>query len=302
MKKSLSLLLLTIASFFVQAQDATALLKYYFGEVREGRYPPIPKQFSLPEYADKTLKGVQVYAADSAARVRAKSYGMLRYVGMQSRQPGIRERAVEQLVQGGEDKDAGNVGTVFQYLSEFHANDFTNKAKEKLKTTYQRHGPHFSSLLRLLGAIQLTELKESIRTYTLSGNQADERWAAIVALARMGDADATEEMMRRATKLPVNDDVVYEVFPDLIYSRQRVGIEYLVKVLDDDAKNCISSGEDEHPIACGYRIMEQLAPIIEGYPLTIDASGDIHTDDYKQALATVRDWFHQHQDFKIVQR
>ncbi|HNP07664.1 MAG TPA: hypothetical protein PKN99_08545, partial [Cyclobacteriaceae bacterium] len=128
------------------------------------------------------------------------------------------------------------------------------------------------------------------------------RWAALLALARMGDQEATQSVMRRAQRLPVNDDVVYEVFPDLVYTRQRSAIDYLIVELKRDEKKCFTAdAEDETPITCAYRIMEMLAPVIDKYPLELDASGDIKTKDYKKSLVTVRAWFERNKDYGIVQ-
>jgi hypothetical protein len=46
--------------------------------------------------------------------------------------------------------------------------------------------------------------------------------------------------------------------------------------------------------------MEQLAFAIEGYPLRLDDSGDINTEDYTAALMTVRNWFTTHKNYMIL--
>jgi len=74
----------------------------------------------------------------------------------------------------------------------------------------------------------------------------------------------------------------------------------LIQTLNNDAKNCMSAdAEHETKIPCAYRVMEMLAPVIEGYPLTVDESGDIVTNDYEDALKKVREWFVAHPDYKI---
>jgi hypothetical protein len=164
-----------------------------------------------------------------------------------------------------------------------------------------RKSSHFEELLRLIGFLELTDLKESIRPYTQIGNSQATRWAAIVSLARMNDVAATEEMMRRARKLAVSDDIIYKIFPDLAYSRCPEAIAYMVEALQSDEKNCLSAdAENEQAIPCGYRIMEQLAPVIDGYPLQLDGSGDLKTTDYIAALKTVREWFAKHPNYKIL--
>ena len=68
-----------------------------------------------------------------------------------------------------------------------------------------------------------------------------------------------------------------------------------------DQTNCHSADNDNPTsILCGYRIMEQLAPVIKDYPLTLDASGDVKTNDYKKSLELIRNWLKQNKDIYII--
>jgi len=75
----------------------------------------------------------------------------------------------------------------------------------------------------------------------------------------------------------------------------------MIEVLMSDLANC-ESADNDNPTAilCGYRVMEQLAPAIKNYPLTLDASGDVKTNDYKKSLALVRKWFQENKDIYII--
>lgn len=300
MKKYSHIVILILFPILIQAQDAKELLRLYFNDVRSEKYPPIPLPFSLPENANKTLSSITVYEKDTAATVRLKAYGIVRFVGDKSRQTPVREKAVQQLVQATYDKDAGNVGAAIEYLTQFKIEDFNKAALDGIRTRLNQNPPHLDKLLRLMGYIEHIELTENIRPYTQPGNNKSLRWAAIVALARMGDESAITDMLTRAKKLPLNDDIIYNIFPDLIYTRQRAAFDYVIEILNSDEKNCTTSGETPTPIFCGYRIMEQLAKVIEGYPIPQDESGDLNTTDYEQALLTIRTWFKEHKDYKIL--
>jgi hypothetical protein len=277
------------------------LLKLYFAEVRTGKYPSIPMQLSLSENSKEVLEGLIPYSMDSVAGVRSKSYTVTSLAGNSARQSNMREFAVQQLVEGAYDTDGGNAGIALEYLTTFRKEDFTSTSKDRIRNLLARKSSHFEELLRLIGFLELTDLRESIRPYTQIGNSQATRWAAIVSLARMNDVAATEEMMRRARKLAVNDDIIYKIFPDLAYSRRPEAIAYMVEALGSEEKNCLSpDAENEQAIPCGYRIMEQLAPVIDGYPLQLDESGDLKTTDYIAALKTVREWFAKHPNYKIL--
>jgi hypothetical protein len=297
---SLLLVLFVVLPFITQAQQNDALLKLYFDDVRAGKYPAIPKTLSFPENAKRTLTLVEPYTQDTVSSVRYKAYSVVHVTGNSSRQPTIRETAVTQLVNACKDKDAGIVGQALSYLTSYNAIDFTTKAKGEIRNLFNQKPAHFDQLIKLVGFLELADMVEVIRPYTLPGNAQSIRWAAIVSLARLNDPLGADEMMRRAKKLPVNDDLIYKIFPDLAYSRYPAAINYMIEVMGRDDKDCLSAdAEKEAPIVCGYRIMEQLATVVESYPVQLDASGDIKSKDYVAALATVREWFAKHTDYKI---
>jgi hypothetical protein len=299
--RMLLLLAVVCGPLILQAQQTEELLKLYFAEVRLEKYPPIPKQLSIADNAKGVLEGLTLYLSDSVAAVRSKAYTIASLAGNNARQSSVRELAVKKLTEGLSDKDAGNAGLALDYLKIFRKEDFTAYSKDAIRVLFGQKPSHFDELLRLVGFLELTGLKESIRPYTQLGNPQSTRWAAIVSLARMSDASAVEEMMRRVRKLPVNDDIIYKIFPDLAYTRHPEAIAYMVEAMQSDDRNCLTAdAEKEESIPCGYRIMEQLAPVVDGYPLQLDESGDIKTKDYVAALKTVREWFVKHPDYKIL--
>lgn len=228
-------------------------------------------------------------------------YSLVGEAGVRSQDKTIRSYSVDQLVMAF--ADYNNLDLLLTQFNRFTSNDFSGSAKDSLISLFKQRPPYLDQLARLVGSLQITSLKDDLMV--LSGPTTSNqrfRWAALLALARMGDQEATQSVMRRAQRLPVNDDVVYEVFPDLVYTRQRSAIDYLIVELKRDEKKCFTAdAEDETPITCAYRIMEMLAPVIDKYPLELDASGDIKTKDYKKSLVTVRAWFERNKDYGIVQ-
>jgi hypothetical protein len=298
--KFFALALIILAQSNCFAQHVNELLTLYFNEVKGGKYPAIPKQISLPENAPETLIAIKPFLNDTLAPVRAKAYAIAQLAGYNSRVPSIRLVFVNHIVSACKDNDSGNVGLALSYLTKFRREDFTPAAMDSIRKLVRKKIPHFDQLLKLAGFLELRDLKEEIRVYSKSGNPENIRWAAILSLARMGDEASHSDMMARIRKLPMNDNLVYEIFPDMVYTRHRDAINYLVEVLQSDTKNCMSADpEREVPIVCGYRVMEQLAPAIEGYPLKVDGSGDIKTDNYPAALNTVREWFNKNKEYKI---
>ncbi len=124
-----------------------------------------------------------------------------------------------------------------------------------------------------------------------------ERWASYKALARLGDKDALDYCIRRVSSLPLNDQVVDVLYPDLIYIGKKEAFDLMVKALNSDEMRCSSSNPNsDSKIVCGYRIMELLAPAIKDFPVKVLPSGDLDSKDYKKTLQDVRAWFNKRGD------
>lgn len=295
------LAIMVLLPWLSYSQKLDEQVRVYFAEVRAGKNPAIPKEIFQPENARIVLGELTSYQHDTVSAVRSKVYMICHRVGNGTKQSTLRQTAVTRLVLGCKDEDTGNVGLALDYLTTFRKDDFTTSSKDGIRNLVRNKAAHFDQVLRLAGFLELTDLKENINPYTQAGNAQSIRWAALVTLSRMNDSEAMGEVMRRVRKLPVNDDMVYKIFPDLVYTRNAEAICYMVEVMERDDKNCVTAdAEREEPIPCGYRIMEQLAPVIEGYPLQLDESGDIKTKDYTAALQKVREWFIKHKDYTIV--
>ncbi|MCU0420648.1 MAG: hypothetical protein MUC38_13425 [Cyclobacteriaceae bacterium] len=292
-----SLLLITTT---VLAQNKS--LDNYFAQIRVGKYANVPAEVSKPELASGLLKSLSVHAADTMTVVRARAAGLVRTIGLQSKVATVRMQAVQQLVTSAKDKDTGNAGVALNYLTSFRKNDFSGATKDSLYAYFQRKAGNTNTLIRLLGYLDVQKAKNDL--FVLSQNGAagrKDRWAALLALSRMGDEQAINDVMNRVKRMPVSDALVYEVFPDLVYTRRREAFSYLLETLNSDAKNC-ESADPERPsrIPCAYRVMEMLAPAIGNYPLKLSDSGDVVTSDYPAALTQVREWFKVNKEFKIL--
>jgi HEAT repeat protein len=282
-------LLLIFTTCVSYSQTVSDRVRQY---MRDAGVSTPPDQLLKEASALEVISSASLFFQDTLSRVRVKAYSLINGAGLQSKKVDVRQEAVYKLVQASHDADGGNVGMLWSSLTRFNKEDFSTVAKDSLKNRFRKKPAHLNELLKLMGYLEMKDMVEEIRPLSLSGNtNKRDRWAALLALARMGDAVSVQSLMQRVQKLPVNDDVVYEVFPDLAYTRQPEAINYMITVLNSDEKNCLSAdAENETAIPCAYRVMEQLAPVIEDYPLQLDASGDVKTKDYVKALVSVRKW------------
>jgi hypothetical protein len=277
-------------------------LSDYFAQVRTGHYPALPADVLRARRADDLIKELTQYQADTLPHVRRQAADLLRTIGTQSNPARIRSRAVQQLVEALRDKDSGNVGFALGCLQQFRRSDFSDVVQDTLHAFFRRRIPHTSQLIRLMGYVGVSRARED--WFALAGNReanTADRWAALLALSRMGEERAMSEVMSRVRRMPVNDDVVYEIFPDLAYTRRREAVAYLLETLHSDAATCESADPERPvPIPCAYRVMEMLAPVIQDFPLRLGAGGDVETENYAKALEKVRVWFLARSGYKIL--
>ena len=301
---TLSLLILATALTLqhTHAQSPTATVATYLNAIRQNQHPTTPKQlWQDAEQHNEVLSALQPYYTDTLPGVRAQAYFLTKQVGTNSQDPTIRQSAVSQLITGLQDENSGNIGRVHSYLTTFRPADFTAASRQTVADLLSQRPPHFSRLLKLVGSLGMTDQLATLQNLLpeLSGR---DRWAARLALARLGDQDALASVLARVKRYPVNDDVVYELLPDLVYTRQKEAIDYLVTIVQSDEKNCEPADPDaSENILCGYRVLELLAPVIRDFPLTVDASGDLAVNDYPKALQQARQWLGENIDYQVIE-
>lgn len=296
--------LFTIVFIFITvlAFGRQKALDNYFAQVRTGKSPNLPAEVYKPENAKAILTALPAYAKDTVVIVRSKATLIARIVGTKSALNPIRQQAVTQIIQAASDKSTGNVGAALNYLTEFKKTDFTKVHRDSLTVLFKRNPPYIDVLAKLIGFLDMKELKNDLFAMSQQSTLGrKERWSAMLALARMNDDRAITDIMNRVKRMPVTDPVVYEIFPDLVYTRRPEAVVYLIEALNSDAKNCNSAdAERESRIPCAYRVMEMLAPVIDGFPLKLDESGDVVATDYPAALQLARDWFVKNENYTIL--
>ena len=294
------LILFLLPLYTLLAQSSP--LATYLTAIRQGQNPSAPQQlWQNPEQHHATLTDLSPYYTDTVPSVRAQAYYLTQQVGTHSQDKAIRQQAVNQLTVGLRDENSGNAGRLHSYLTAFGPADFTLTTRQQIAALLPQRPAHFSRLLKLVGTLKMTDQIPTLQNL-LASLSARERWAAQLALARLGDTGALASILARAKRQPVNDELVYELLPDLIYTRQKEAIDYLVAIVQSDEKHCESADpEAKENILCGYRVLELLAPVIADFPLAVDESGDLAVSDYPKALQQARKWLKEHADYQVVE-
>jgi hypothetical protein len=245
-------------------------------------------QYSLNE----VLNGCQEYLNDSILRVRESVYEIVYLTALQKNKEPEITKAVNILLAGCKDKDQGIVFMVLNYLKYFKQSDFNAEARIKLAQLAREGSSYFIQVIRLTGSVGINDLVYDYKEMLQLGKYDKKTlWNLRLALARMGDVESETYCMNRVRKVPLNNDVVYDLFPDLTYLRTKASFDYLLDIIQNNEKNCASSNPDsEAPIICAYEVMRIVAPYINDFPVKIDKTGDFIEKDYNKLLITVRQW------------
>ncbi len=264
-------------------------------------YHKTPSNFGRNKLA--ILDSLEVYRIDSISNVRKYAFLIANNLTKNDTNSILNQNVVNFLLKGFNDSNSGICGIVSDFLKDYPKKSYNDNSRNKILELLYLTPPYYHELLKVAGYINPDSTIENITKLLSSGiiKNNEPYWAAKLALARMGDYSAIEFCMRQIKVMEVNDDLVYDYVPDLIYTHQREAIDFLIQLLHSNEKNCESSNaESTEMIVCGYRIMEYLAPVIEEFPLKISDSGDIDTNDYAEALQICRDWFLEHPNYKII--
>jgi hypothetical protein len=221
-------------------------------------------------------------------------------IGVNSSDSSVRTKCVEYLINACNKADPIISRRAISYLSTFSPADFSDATYQDLIRLLRDDHPLLSSVMKIVAYLQLRSAVPTLRELS-NAETTSIRWAALIALARLRDESAVETIMKEVQRFPVDDDIVYYIFPDLIFTRNRELIALVVKAVYSDEELCYPPDAEQNlRIRCAYRIIEQLAPVIRDFPLKLDAYGDLVANDYYQALDSARKWLTKHPDFEII--
>ena len=294
--KTLFITLFTLPVVFISAQNIPSLVSQQVSTIRFGEFAEYRAlEQSITKSPDAVFKALTPFQTDTMEKVRQWTYAQYHQILLyHEKSLPMRREIVLQLVGGLADAELSVRNDCVDYLTECSRHDFTPQAQEQFSNLFTGKAWFSKELILLAGFIGNASCRTTLEELAFSPEPAQRRlqWHANLALSRMGDDNATNWCLMQINCIGVNDDVVYDLLPGLVYTRHQRSLEFLVTVLNSDEKLCTSSNPDSgESILCGYRVMEYLAPVIRGYPLKQLPSGDIDTKDYHRALLTARDWF-----------
>ena len=277
-------------------------IELYFNEAAKGKGYYLSGEALKVIDSKKFLKITNPYLESDNRKVRYSAIKLLKRKGIYLATPEERYPFVILLIEACKDKDSGNSGAASLALTQFNRNDFSEEACDSLLNLLKTSPYYLERIIQLVGFIDPGGAKEYLRETFLNNPSINKKkqWAAHLALARMGESTSMHFCLGQIKTEPVNDNVVYYLFPDLLYTRQEAAIQFMLDEILTDEKKCFSSNPDsEAKIICAYRIMELIAPVISNFPLQVTGYGELEIDDYDLALKTVRDWINSKPELQI---
>lgn len=271
----------------------------YLNEYRLSGNSHFNKEQQLLAHSEPIYPSLLPFLQDSVLHVRQKAYSLLY---RESRQVPVNEREpyLIALLNGCKDPDGSVIGQNISWLQNFHKRDFPPAAIEQITFLLRNNKmPHRQRLILLAGYVGAG--KELMKRQWLQADlSAKDQWYLSLALARMGDDPSVDFCLKTLQGQALSNQLVEFGLPDIIYTRQKKLFDVCVMYINSDEKSCFSADPDnEAAMLCGYRVLELMAPVIEDFPIKVNAIGTLDVPDYTAALMAARQWFLEHPDYQI---
>jgi hypothetical protein len=292
----------TLLSIVCNSQPAVRDLRKYMTEVSASINEMIPNSILSDEkHEGKLLDALGTYYTSPSSSIKNKAYYITKSIGQKSKDSDIRRQAVNMLLSGLDEHDPVIAHAIVHALTRFKKHDFSQAAKDSIGAHISANNSNIEGLLKLIGFLDVRGYTPRLHSLINSNAGSGVKWAARLALARMDDQSSIEYIGRKLANAPRDDDFVYEIVPDLVYTRQPELFKFMEEIIASDEENCHSADPDsDRKIPCAYRLLEYIAPVIKDFPLGVDVFGDLTTSDYRAALDQARAWLAENRTYTIL--
>ena len=282
-------------------QGTSDLLRAHFLAKETGQSVSLSKMELSSLASDPQSVGLlEPYLNSTNEKVKKAAIKLSVKLGSSCPAPFARRTAVHQLLDAAKGAPSTTVQKLVSGLQKFKPADFDEYAIAKLTELIESSPPYLQQFIQLAGYLQMsTQLEHWAADWGKS-----KKWRDYfgLALVRCGHEAKKAELIRKVREMHVDDEFNLRVLPLLTYVRQKEVMDFLLDIIMDNRKNCSPLGPDTYGhIICAYRVMEAVAPYIEGFPYSVGASGDLEVDDYETALQTTRQWIEENKkDYELI--
>ena len=215
----------------------------------------------------------------------------------------IKQKAIKNFIQKTNSSDSRISNLAAKCLKSYQKNYFDKTDIDSIGKILSKCPYAYKELVELAGYVGNNSFIKLIKEIYPNSRHfsRQEIWSTKKALARLGDIDALNYCINKVKSLKINDQVVDNVYPDLIYIHRKEAFNIIIQALNSDERLCTSLNPNaDSQIPCGYRIMEMLAPELVDFPIKVLPSGDLDTKNYSKSLLAVRKWFAKKNDSYVI--
>lgn len=249
---------------------------------------------AIPE---PTVPDLARYLTGKPDSLRRDIYAMYWQEATSSTNARLRSAVVELMLENVGDETAMIRGQLLKWLQDFTKGDFDQPARAALMNL--PWSTEFApAVIRLIGIAELREalpmLERAAREKTLADDATaynDNSWAALLALARMGDAAALQRVIVRVAE---EKDILVRatiLFPDLAYTRQPTAFEALAGYVNSNER--LPQFEPTIPgqLEAAYAAA-MFARHVQGFPFSTP-------DPTEEQVEEARTWLESHKQFAL---
>lgn len=295
--KIVALLIFTSTLGFSQS-DLTGQINLLMTQIRAGSASNAEKAKILSNTNFKEIsQSLNKFFTDSSSAVRYESLNINSQIATKSKDKLLIKKAIQNIVLNCVMNSSIN-NQIAGLLKKFNNSDFSAEELLLINNTLQSRQNNIGTLTKIYAFAGQSEVSGDISLLLSkpSLTKSDKKDLKL-ALVRCGDEQLTNKMYEKLKQQVINDDLIYSALPDVIYTKNKLLYGHLLNAILSNDKKCSSANNDDNtPIICAYRLIEQMASHINNFPVTINEKGEINSKDLPKTLIEVREWISKNKD------
>lgn len=286
-------LLFILSSFFGYSQaDLAKQINTLMAQLRSGQAITADrgKIASATNYKE-VAEALGKYVSDSLLAVRYEALSLYSQTALRSKDKSLLKKSIRYIIGNAILYNSIN-NQIVNLLKRYTKQEFESDELQLMKSLLESQDNNIGNLAKVYafaaGPTAQNDLAALLAKPTL--NKGDKKDIKL-ALVRSGNENYAQKMNETLKQQVLNDELIYSALPDVLYTKNKEMFAWLLNGIMSDNKKCSSANNDDPaPMICAYRLIEQLAPHILNFPVSINAKGEIESKDLNKSLTDVRAW------------
>lgn len=241
--------------------------------------------------AKETSQTLTKYFGDSTINVRYEALSLNSQIALKSKDASLIKKSIQGILNNcvfNNHIHTQIVGLLKKYIT----SDFSLEELTLLNSILQNQENTIGALTKIYAFAGQSAVVSNINALLSKPNltKADKKDIKL-ALVRCNDERLSAKMLETLKQQVVNDNLIYSALPDILYTKNKLLYTYLLNAILSDDKKCSSANNDDTtPIVCAFRLIEQVAPSIVNFPVSVNEKGEIISKDLNKTLTETRAW------------